>query len=129
MPLLDVTDVLFDPDFCDTTLKYTRRTVIVDDDGFATSEKTTKGFAGVVTVDSSLEAQIRMSGQVVSGNILIITTTRLIAGETDKAGDVVTYQNRDYLVKSVDPYTAYGAGFVQAHCELLPFDGGMPIEQ
>ncbi|EPI9178086.1 head-tail adaptor, partial [Yersinia enterocolitica] len=24
---------------------------------------------------------------------------------------------------------AYGAGFVQAHCELLPFDGGIPIEQ
>ncbi|EBW8006965.1 head-tail adaptor, partial [Salmonella enterica subsp. enterica serovar Javiana] len=28
-----------------------------------------------------------------------------------------------------DPYTAYGAGFVQAHCELLPFDGGFPVEQ
>ncbi|ECC3368516.1 head-tail adaptor, partial [Salmonella enterica subsp. enterica] len=25
--------------------------------------------------------------------------------------------------------TAYGAGFVQAHCELLPFDGGTPVEQ
>ncbi|MDR8424696.1 head-tail adaptor, partial [Acinetobacter baumannii] len=25
-------------------------------------------------------------------------------------------------------YTAYGAGFVQAHCELLEFDGGTPIE-
>ncbi|HEM8811579.1 TPA: head-tail adaptor, partial [Klebsiella pneumoniae] len=24
--------------------------------------------------------------------------------------------------------TAYGAGFVQAHCELLEFDGGTPIE-
>ncbi|EKZ5308953.1 TPA: head-tail adaptor, partial [Klebsiella pneumoniae] len=22
----------------------------------------------------------------------------------------------------------YGAGFVQAHCELLEFDGGTPIE-
>ncbi|ECH9318427.1 head-tail adaptor, partial [Salmonella enterica subsp. enterica] len=21
------------------------------------------------------------------------------------------------------------AGFVQAHCELLPFDGGFPVEQ
>ncbi|PQQ36473.1 head-tail adaptor [Photorhabdus luminescens] len=128
MPLLDVTEVLFDPDFCDTTLKYTRRKVIVDEDGFATSEKTTKPFVGVVTVDRSIEAQIRMSGQIVSGNILIITTERLISGETDKTGDVVTYQNRDYLVKSVDPYTAYGAGFVQAHCELLPFDGGTPVE-
>ncbi|MFQ7457485.1 MAG: head-tail adaptor, partial [Klebsiella michiganensis] len=26
------------------------------------------------------------------------------------------------------PYTRYGAGFVQAHCELLEFNGGIPVE-
>ncbi|OKP02608.1 head-tail adaptor [Xenorhabdus eapokensis] len=126
MPLLDVTDVLFDPDFCDTSLTYRRRQVGVDADGFPKTIDIVSQFAGVVTVDRSVEAQIRMSGQTVTGNILIITTERLIAGETGHAGDIVTYQNREYLVKSVDPYTAYGAGFAQAHCELLPFDGGSP---
>ena len=42
--------------------------------------------------------------------------------------DIVTYSGRDYRVTFVDPYTRYGAGFVQAHCELLDFDGGAPVE-
>ncbi|MDE9447602.1 head-tail adaptor [Xenorhabdus bovienii] len=126
MDLLDVTDILSDPDFCDTSLTVKRRITSVDSDGFPKTTDTISPFSGVVTVDRSVEAQLRMSGQVVTGSILIITTERLIAGETGRAGDIVTYQNREYLVKLVDPYTAYGAGFVQAHCELLPFDGGSP---
>lgn len=129
MPDIDVTDVLFDPDFCDTTLTYRRRTVKVDDDGYAETTTVTQPFSGVVTVDRSIEAQLRMAGQTVNGCILIITTTRLTSGGTGQLGDIVTYQNREYLVKSVGPYTAYGAGFVQAHCELTPIDGGTVIEQ
>ena len=37
MPTLDVTDVLFDPEFCDTSLIVTRNQQTVDDDGFATN--------------------------------------------------------------------------------------------
>lgn len=129
MPMLDVTDVLFDPDFCDISLTYTRREILIDDEGITSTKESTYPFSGVVTVDSSIEAQIRTSGQLVSGRILVVTTTRLIAGENHYIGDIVTYQGRKYLVKSVDPYTAYGAGFVQAHCELMPFDGGISHEQ
>ncbi|MBD2803493.1 head-tail adaptor [Xenorhabdus sp. ZM] len=126
MPFLDVTEVLSDPDFCDPSLTYKRRKSVIDDDGIPSIQETIIQFSGVVTVDRSIEAQLRMSGQTVTGNILIVTTERLIAGATGHIGDIVTYQNREYLVKSVDPYTAYGAGFVQAHCELMPFDGGSP---
>ena len=73
--------------------------------------------------------RLMIAGQVVTGAILIVTTERLTAGQTARDADIVTYQNRDYRVTFVDPYTAYGAGFVQAHCELLPFDGGIPVEQ
>ncbi|HDL7084429.1 head-tail adaptor [Yersinia proxima] len=129
MPNLDVTDVLFDPDFCDMSLRVKRNLQTVDADGFATNTVTEKGFAGVVTVDRSLESRRMMSGNVIGGAILIVTTERLTQGQTGRDADIVTYQNRDYRVSFVDPYTAYGAGFVQAHCELLPFDGGIPIEQ
>jgi hypothetical protein len=129
MPNLDVTEILFDPDFADFSLIVTRNAQTVDSDGFATNNQTKANFTGVVTVDRSLEAQRRMAGQVVNGAILIITTFRLTQGQTGIDADIVTYQNRDYRVTSVDPYTAYGAGFVQAHCELQPFDGGTPIEQ
>ncbi|HHG9959575.1 TPA: head-tail adaptor [Yersinia enterocolitica] len=129
MPNLDVTDVLFDPDFCDMSLVVKRNIQTVDADGFATNEVTEKGFAGVVTVDRSLESRRMMSGNIIGGAILIVTVERLTQGQTGRDADIVTYQNRDYRVTFVDPYTAYGAGFVQAHCELLPFDGGIPIEQ
>ncbi|HDL6510476.1 TPA: head-tail adaptor [Yersinia enterocolitica] len=129
MPNLDVTDVLFDPDFCDMSLVVKRSVQTVDADGFATNTVTEKGFAGVVTVDRSLESRRMMSGNVIGGAILIVTIERLTQGQTGRDADIVTYQNRDYRVTFVDPYTAYGAGFVQAHCELLPFDGGIPIEQ
>ena len=129
MPNLDVTDVLFDPDFCDTSLIVTRNQQTIDADGFATNAPVKLPFSGVVTVDRSLEARRMMAGQVITGAILIVTTERLTAGQTARDADIVTYQNRDYRVTFVDPYTAYGAGFVQAHCELLPFDGGIPIEQ
>lgn len=129
MPNLDVTDVLLDPDFCDMSLVVKRNTQTVDADGFATNTVIEKGFAGVVTVDRSLESRRMMSGNVIGGAILIVTVERLTQGQTGRDADIVTYQNRDYRVTFVDPYTAYGAGFVQAHCELLPFDGGIPIEQ
>ncbi|SFN48473.1 hypothetical protein SAMN05216516_108130 [Izhakiella capsodis] len=129
MPNLDVTDVLFDPDFCDTSLRVTRRFQQTDADGITTSVEETSGFSGVVTVDRSLENRRMQAGQVISGAILVVTTERLSNGETGRDADIVTYQNRDYRVTFVDPYTAYGTGFVQAHCELLPFDGGIPVEQ
>lgn len=129
MPNLDVTEILFDPDFADFSLVVTRNVQIVDDDGFANNVQSKTTFAGVVTVDRSLEARRMQAGQVVNGAILIVTTERLTQGQTGRDADIVTYQNRDYRVTFVDPYTAYGAGFVQAHCELQPFDGGTPIEQ
>ena len=126
MPNLDVTEILSDPDFADFSLVVTRNVQIVDRQWFATNTPTSTTFTGVVTVDRSLEARRMQASQVVTGAILIVTTERLTQGQAGRDADIVTYQNRDYRVTFVDPYTAYGAGFVQAHCELLPFDGGTP---
>lgn len=124
MPTLDVTDILLSPEFLDTTLVVKRSEQTIDNDGFAQNTVTQTQFAGVVTVDRSLEARRMQAGQVINGAILIVTTYRLTSGNTGVDADIVTYRGRDYRVTFVDPYTAYGAGFVQAHCELQPFDGG-----
>lgn len=124
MPTLDVTDVLLSSEFLDTTLVVTRNEQAVDEDGFPKNITTETPFGGVVTVDRSLEARRMQAGQVINGAILIVTTYRLSSGNTGIDADIVTYRGRDYRVTFVDPYTAYGAGFVQAHCELQPFDGG-----
>ena len=128
MPFLDVTDVLFDPDFCDTSLVCKRSQQVIDDDGFTQNTTVSAPFSGVVTVDRSLEARRMTAGQNISGAILIVTTYRLTQGQPGLDADVVTYQGRDYRVTFADPYTAYGAGFIQAHCELMNFDGGTPVE-
>lgn len=134
MPLLDMSDVLLDPDFLDTSLVCHRQIQTVDDDNFPTNTAEDFPFSGVVTVDRSLEAKRMAAGQNINGAILIVTQFRLTQGqpETDTAprldADIVTYSGRDYRVTFVDPYTRYGAGFVQAHCELLDFDGGAPVE-
>ena len=39
MPTLDVTDVLFDPDFCDFNLWVTRRVQTVDEDGIGSDSE------------------------------------------------------------------------------------------
>lgn len=124
MPTLDVTDVLLSPEFLDTTLVAKRNEQTVDEDGFPKNITSETPFGGVVTVDRSLEARRMQTGQVINGAILIVTTYRLSSGNTGIDADIVTYRGRDYRVTFVDPYTAYGAGFVQAHCELQPFDGG-----
>lgn len=134
MPFLDVTEVLLDPDFCDYTLVCIRKTQSVDVDGFATNADQSTPFNGVVTVDRALEAKRMAAGQNISGAILIVTQFRLTQGQQASAGapaldaDVVTYNGRQYRVTFVDPYTSYGAGFVQAHCELVDFNGGAPVE-
>lgn len=134
MPLLDVTEVLFDPDFMDTTLMCHRQVQTVDEDNFPINSPQDIPFSGVVTVDRSLQAQRMAAGQNINGAILIVTTFRLTQGQD--AGedsprldaDIVTYNGRDYRVTFVDPYVSYGAGFVQAHCELVDYSGGVTIE-
>ena len=134
MPLLDVSDVLLDPDFMDTSLVCHRQVQTVDEDNFTKNIAQDIPFSGVVTVDRSLEARRMMEGQNISGAILIVTQFRLTQGQpgTDSTprldADIVTYSGREYRVTFVDPYTRYGAGFVQAHCELVDFNGGTPVE-
>ncbi|WP_213709547.1 head-tail adaptor [Klebsiella aerogenes] len=134
MPLLDVTDVLLDPDFMDTSLVCHRQIQTVDEDNYPTNTAQVIPFSGVVTVDRSLEAKRMAAGQNINGAILIVTQFRLTQGmpasdsTPELDADIVTYSGRNYRVTFVDPYTRYGVGFVQAHCELLEFNGGIPVE-
>jgi hypothetical protein len=132
MPQLDVTDVLLDPDFVDYSLVCHRQIQTMDEDNFPMNTAENVPFSGVVTVDRSLEARRMAAGQNIGGAILIVTQFRLTQGlpagpdSPRLDADIVTYNGRNYRVTFVDPYTSYGAGFVQAHCELVEFDGGIP---
>lgn len=77
MPLLDVSDVLLDPDFMDTSLVCHRQVQTMDEDNFTKNTAQDIPFSGVVTVDRSLEARRMAAGQNISGAILIVTQFRL----------------------------------------------------
>ena len=134
MPFLDVTGVLLDPDFVDLSLVCYRQVQTVDEDNFPTNTSQAIPFSGVVTVDRSLEAKRMAAGQNINGAILVVTQFRLTQGmpasdsTPELDADIELYSGRRYRVTFVDPYTRYGAGFVQAHCELLEFNGGIPVE-
>lgn len=130
MPLLDVTEVLLDPDFVDFSLVCRRQIQTTDDDNFPINTPQEIPFSGVVTVDRSLEARRMAAGQNINGAILIVTQFRLTQGRKSAAdgpnldADLVVYNGGLYRVTFVDPYTRYGPGFVQAHCELVGQEGG-----
>ncbi|MGE6472829.1 head-tail adaptor [Serratia proteamaculans] len=130
MPLLDVTEVLLDPDFVDFSLVCRRQIQTTDDDNFPSNTPQEIPFSGVVTVDRSLEARRMAAGQNINGAILIVTQFRLTQGSKsindgpNLDADLVIYNGGLYRVTFVDPYTRYGAGFVQAHCELMGQEGG-----
>ncbi|CAI1250873.1 Uncharacterised protein [Serratia ficaria] len=130
MPLLDVTEVLLDPDFADNSLICRRQIQTTDDDNFPVNTQQEIPFSGVVTVDRSLEAKRMAAGQNINGAILIVTQFRLTQGSKNAAdgpnldADLVVYNGGLYRVTFVDPYTRNGAGFVQAHCELMGQEGG-----
>lgn len=114
MPFLDVSDLLSDPDFADTTLVRTRRAETVDADGFAQATTATLPFSGVVTSESGRNLQRTPEATRTLAGIMIHTRTNLTEG------DEVTWRGVSYTVRTVDDYSTFGAGFVAAICDLKP---------
>lgn len=124
MPFLDVSSVLTDPLFADLSLRCIRSAQTVGDDGIAVETTQTIPFAGVVTAVSGTVLEREAEGSRVSGSISIVTKFRLEDGKNTLAADVVSWCGKRYTVSDVQDYARYGAGFVQATCELLPIAGG-----
>lgn len=122
MALMDVSDVLLDPDFQDH-LVCERRPIEVGDDGRATNSTTLHRFFGVVTSDSGDALERQATGQRVNGSITITTQFRLSNGGPDMDADIVQCRDRRYTVTTVNDYAHFGHGFVAASCELIPLSG------
>jgi hypothetical protein len=122
MPALDVTDVLFDPDIAGETFTVVRRQEIVNSAGVSTITETRyDDVAGSIqpTGDQSLTRAEAFSHQ--SDSLRVITTFLLRGVSQDMSGnnfqpDLVLWKGDYYIVTSVDDYSQYGAGFVQADC-------------
>jgi hypothetical protein len=123
MPLLDVAEILLDPDFVDS-LVCARQTQTVDNDGIATDTPVSTPFYGVVTNDTG-DLLLRLAqGSHISGSITVHSQFLLQAGDDGQDADVVTWNGRQYTVSNVADWSRFGRGFTAATCDLIPLSGG-----
>jgi len=123
MALLDVTDVLLDPDFMDTGLVCNRMTQTVDGHGRAQNAVTSTTFAAVVTSDSGDVLTRGSDGSRITGSITLHTPFRLRDGGDGADADEVVWDGRTYTVAKANDYSHFGRGFVAATCDLKPLSG------
>ncbi len=123
MPRLDVSRVLLDPRFCDSTLQCERYTSSVDSKGRGVITPTVIGFAGVVTSDRGERLQRGVVGEHATDTISVITRFKLRDAGTGVTADIVRWNGLRFTVVSVNDYSTYGRGFVECICEMVPLSG------
>ena len=121
MPLLDVTEILSDPDFADT-ITVTRSVETVDTHGRPqTSPETFPNVTAVVTAGQGDILKYFPEMANISGAVLIHTTFLLTSASETTQADIVTWQGRDYQVTGLNDWSTFGAGFIMAVGTLKNF--------
>lgn len=123
MPLLDVSEVLLDPDFCDRTLICERNALSTDNSGRGVIKTESIPFSGVVTSDKGELLQRGAVGEHASDNISVITRFKLRNAGVAATADIVQWSGKRYTVTKVNDYSTYGIGFTENICELIPLSG------
>lgn len=123
MALLDVSDILDDPDFADSSFVCHRLSETVDGHGRAQVAPQDFSFTGVATSNAGDMLKRLPEGSRIEGSITIHTKFPLRAAGQNYAADEITWKGRDYIVSTINDYTSYGAGFVAANCILKPLAG------
>jgi galactose-6-phosphate isomerase len=126
MPLLDVSELVVDPDFCETNLYCNRLKQVVGENGLAVNTPTKVRFTGVVTQVSGAELERNAVGELITGSILICTRFRLTDGKIGITADIIDFGPRSYTVVNVYNYSRFGRGLIEAVCDLLPLQGTNP---
>jgi len=122
MALLDVTDVLSDPDFANS-LTCERITQTIGEDGIAVNSAQLFPFKGVVTNNLGDILDRAAIGEHIKGNISVYTRFALQDGKDGYTADIVRWRNRRFTVANVSDYSHFGRGFVAASCDLIPLSG------
>lgn len=128
MSLIDVDDVIFDPFVAGQLVTVVRREQEVNEQGEGVQNNVTvpNVVASVTpTGDNSLVREEAFSAQAQA--IRVITAYRL-RGQTREPStgrsflpDLVLWHSDYYIVKVVNDYTPYGAGFIEAECESIDY--------
>ena len=119
MPSLDVTDVLFDPDFADT-FSLIRSQLLISRGGIETDgvPTTVANISAVIVPDKSRSLQRLADDQRVTDAIKIFTTYRLTTGNGPEEADRITWNGGNYVIVNVRDYSRFGPGFIEAVADL-----------
>lgn len=131
---IDVTDVLLGSDIAGIVFDVVRRKEVVNDYGESTVVETT--FPNIVGSVVPLGKNSLLRAEAMDSQektIRVVTPFRLRGASKDQAGDtwkpdVVVWNNDRFIVVTVDDYTAYGVGMVEAECSSMDFLGDPPKE-
>lgn len=132
LPGLDVTDVLDDPDFLDTSLLVYRTNTSADGQGLGRSLPLWLPFSAVVIPDADDDLKQTLDGDMLDGTLTLYTRFPLTTGDGDgNQADRIRWGNGGpgvYRVIAARRW-AYGQGYTQAIvtlADLNPTDLGAP---
>ena len=117
MPYIDVTDLMSDPDFCESvTLRRTSQTV--DSNGFTTLVEVDSTITVIVT---PLNPDFMRSPEFQNAKsaITVHTQTPLFAVVAGYNPDIIVWKGSNYVVKRASDLSHFGRGFTSASCILL----------
>lgn len=113
MALLDVTEILTDPDFADD-FPVKRRAESVGQNGRSELQVRDMKGVGVICAASPSDLERLPEDQRMRRTISIVTQFRLQGPSPGYQADLVGWQGDFFVIVDIQPYTNYGAGFVQA---------------
>lgn len=116
MPLIDVSDLLTDPDFCET-VTLTRSVETVSGLGRASEATTTTNITAVVTAING-DFIRQTDAEFAVNQIMVHSQTRLRGITPGAPADIVGWKGNTYVVKRSNDWSNYGVGFSAATCEL-----------
>lgn len=120
MSFLDVSEVLSDPDIADGFVVKRRAQVMGQNGRAGVAVEDLRG-VGVICAASPNDLKRLPDEQHTERHISIITRFRLRATAPDYQPDLVGWQGDFFIVRDVQPYTQYGAGFVQVLAGSIDF--------
>lgn len=121
MPLLDISEILNDPDLSEPpgALQLIRSVETIDDNGRAQIARQTFQFGGNVQPAPGSTLIVMPDLSRASSVIEITTQARMLVQSVNNPADVVVWRCQQYRVRAIEDYTSYGSGFVTVTCELI----------
>lgn len=131
MPLIDVSDVLLSLDIAQQEFQVVRRTETVNQYGEAVLSTAVIDCVGAVQPLGQNSLLREETFTTTSNGITVWTKTPIFNAGRTAAGvkyqpDLILWNGSYYLVRVLDPWTGFGAGFFKAECSQTDYEDIIP---